>query len=46
MVGMMLLVFGFEPFVLRLYCGSALRAITLPVSLELFNCLDYFISSL
>ena len=43
---MMLLVFGFEPFILRLYCGGALRAITLPISLELFDGLDYFVSSL
>jgi hypothetical protein len=46
MVSMMLFVFGFEPFVLGLYCGGALRAITLPVSLELFDGLDYFVSSL
>jgi hypothetical protein len=46
MVGMMLLVFGFEPFVLGLYCGGALRAVTLPVGLKLFDGLDYFVSSL
>ena len=45
-VGMMLLVFEFEPFVLGLYCGGALRAITLPISLELFDGLNYFVSSL
>src|SRR5580692_4938922 len=45
-VGMVRLVFGFEPFVLGLYCGGALRAITLPIGLELFAGLDYFVSSL
>ena len=43
---MMLLVFGFEPFVLGLYCGGALRAVMLPIGLELFDGLDYFVSSL
>ena len=45
-VSMMLLVFGFEPFILRLYCGGALRAVTLPIGLELFDGLDYFVSGL
>ena len=44
-VSIVLLVFGFEPFILGLYRGSALRAITLSISLELFDSLDYFISS-
>jgi hypothetical protein len=43
---MVLLIFGFEPFILGLYCGGALRAITLPIGLELFDGLDYFVSSL
>jgi hypothetical protein len=33
---MMLLVFGFEPFVLGLYCGDTLQAITLSIGLKLF----------
>ena len=45
-VGIVLLVFGFEPFILGLYCGSALRAIMLPIGLELFDGLDYFVFSL
>ena len=45
-VGIVLLVFGFEPFVLGLYCGSALRAVALSIGLELFDGLDYFVSSL
>ena len=36
-VGMVLLVFGFEPFVLGLYRGGALRAITLSIRLELLD---------
>ena len=46
MVSMMLLVFGFELFILGLYCSGALWAITLSVGLELFNGLDYFVSGL
>ena len=42
----MLLVFRFEPFILRLYCCSTLQAITLSISLKLFNGLDYFVSGL
>ena len=42
----MLLVFGCEPFVLGLYCGGTLRAITLSISLKLLNGLDYFVSGL
>jgi hypothetical protein len=45
-VSMVLLVFGFEPFILGLYCGGTLRVITLSIGLELFNNLDYFISGL
>ena len=45
-VGIVLLVFGFEPFILRLYHGGALRAVTLSIGLELFDGLDYFVSSL
>ena len=45
-VSMVLLVFGFEPFILGLYRGGALRAVTLSISLELFDGLDYFVSSL
>ena len=32
---MVLLIFGFEPFILGLYCGGALRAITLPIGLDI-----------
>ena len=43
---MMLFVFGLEPFILELYRGGALRAVALSIGLELFDGLDYFVSSL
>ena len=41
MVSMMLLIFRFEPFILGLYFGSALQAVTFSISLELFDTIDY-----
>jgi hypothetical protein len=43
---MIVLISRFEPFVLRLYCSSAFQAVILSISLELFDSLDYFVSSL
>jgi hypothetical protein len=43
---MVLFVFEFELFILRLYHGSTLQTIALSVILKLFNGLDYFVSSL
>jgi hypothetical protein len=46
LIRMTLLIVGFEPLILGLYGGIALRAVALLVCLKLFDGLDYFFSGL